>query len=230
MTEASTNDSGPDETRSERTEESRSERIFQHKKRLSNMPWLYWSLKPQHLTWARPWQQKLQERVQRLETVTIEGEVFVAEDAELFAEPGRRIALHNGVSVAARCFLHGPIHVGSGVSLNPSCHLDGGRKGISIGADTRVGAHTSIYAFNHGMDPRRKIKDQPVSSKGVHIGNDVWIGSRVCIVDGVHIGDHAVVGLGAVVTKDVEPYSIVAGNPARPIGRRDKNYSGPLPE
>lgn len=52
------------------------------------------------------------------------------------------------------------------------------------------------------------------------IGNDVWIGYRATILSGVKIGDGAVVGAMAVVTKDVEPYCIVAGNPARTIGKR----------
>jgi len=52
------------------------------------------------------------------------------------------------------------------------------------------------------------------------IGNDVWIGERVIIKGGVKIGDGAVVGAGSVVTKDVDPYTIVAGNPAKPIKKR----------
>ena len=52
------------------------------------------------------------------------------------------------------------------------------------------------------------------------IGNDIWIGARVTILPGVHVGDGSVIGAGAVVTKDVEPYSIVAGNPAKKIGSR----------
>jgi acetyltransferase-like isoleucine patch superfamily enzyme len=203
--------------------------IDQHKKRLSHMPWLYWTLKPRHLIWAKPWQQALQERVVQLETVSISGQVFVAEDAELFAEPGRAIALDHGASIASRCFVHGPVSLGKGTSLNPGCHLDGGRKGIQIGDHSRIGAHTSIYAFNHGLQSERLVKDQRVSSRGVTIGKDVWVGARVCIVDGVNIGDHAVVGMGAVVTHDVEPYAIVAGNPARPIGRREPGQPAVIP-
>lgn len=52
------------------------------------------------------------------------------------------------------------------------------------------------------------------------IGNDVWIGSNVVILGGLNIGDGAVIGAGAVVTKDVQPYSIVVGNPAREIKKR----------
>ncbi|HCE39958.1 MAG TPA: acyltransferase, partial [Alcanivorax sp.] len=59
-----------------------------------------------------------------------------------------------------------------------------------------------------------------VRSRGIRIGRDVWLGARAGVVDGVTIGDHAVVGMGAVVTRDVPPWTIVAGNPARPIGRR----------
>ena len=58
-------------------------------------------------------------------------------------------------------------------------------------------------------------------SKGrVKIGNDVWIGTRAIITDGVTIGDGAIVAAGAVVTKDVEPYTIVGGVPAKPIRKR----------
>lgn len=203
--------------------------IDQHKKRLSHMPWLYWSLKPRHLIWAKPWQQALQERVVKLETVTISGQVFVAEDAELFAEPGRTIAMEEGSSIASRCFVHGPVKLGKGTSLNPGCHLDGGRKGIEIGDHSRIGAHTSIYAFNHGLHAERLVKEQRVSSRGVTIGKDVWVGARVCIVDGVKIGDHAVIGMGAVVTRDVDPCTIVAGNPARPIGRREPGQPVVIP-
>jgi acetyltransferase-like isoleucine patch superfamily enzyme len=70
------------------------------------------------------------------------------------------------------------------------------------------------------MEPDRLIREQPVCSRGITIGKDVWIGARAGITDGVTIGDHAVVAMGAVVTRDVEPWQIVAGVPARPIGDR----------
>jgi acetyltransferase-like isoleucine patch superfamily enzyme len=66
-----------------------------------------------------------------------------------------------------------------------------------------------------------RIEDVAAVSKGdVTIGNDVWIGWGATILSGVTIGDGAVIGAEAVVTKDVEPYCIVAGNPARTIGKR----------
>lgn len=64
------------------------------------------------------------------------------------------------------------------------------------------------------------IKGHPRTKGPVIIGNDVWMGYRVIITSGVTIGDGAVIGAGSVVTKDVEPYTVVAGNPAKPIRKR----------
>ena len=86
-----------------------------------------------------------------------------------------------------------------------------------------MAANVQIFAFNHGFAPGTEIRHQSTTSLGVSIGKDVWVGAGSGIVDGVTIGDHAVVGLGSVVTRDVQPFAIVAGNPARPIGdRRDR--------
>jgi acetyltransferase-like isoleucine patch superfamily enzyme len=71
--------------------------------------------------------------------------------------------------------------------------------------------------FEQGLTPAA-IDFEP--QKPITIGNDVWIGSRATILGGVTIGDGAIVALGAVVTKDVEPYTIVGGVPAKPIRRR----------
>lgn len=192
----------------------------QHKERLNYMPWLYFRLKTKNQTWAQAWQNQLQQEVQRVETVELSGDVFLAQDARLFAEPGRQISVKNGSYVAAHSVLHGPIHLGKSVSINHHCTLDGGKSGIHIGDNTRIGAYCAIYAFNHGMAPDRLIKDQPVTSSGVTIGNDVWIGAHVQIVDGVTIGDGAVIGMGSVVTRSVPAGTKVAGAPAKPIGVR----------
>ncbi|WP_261389239.1 acyltransferase [Ferrimonas balearica] len=186
------------------------------------MPWLYYRLKPKHRAWAEPWQAQLQAQLMALETVTIAEGCFIAPDLALFAEPGRPVTLGPRTMIAAGCFLHGPIDIEGEVSINHGCSLDGGRAGIRIGAQTRIAHGVTIYAFNHGMALDQPLYQQPVSSKGVTIGRDVWIGARAGIVDGVTIGDHAIIGMGAVVTKDVPAYAKVAGSPARVIGdRRD---------
>lgn len=106
--------------------------------------------------------------------------------------------------------------------INHRVSLDGGTKGISIGDNTRIATGTVIYAFNHGIETGKLIREQAVNSKGIAIGSDVWIGANVGITDGVTVGDHAVVGMGAVVTKDVPAHAIVVGVPAKIIGYRNK--------
>jgi acetyltransferase-like isoleucine patch superfamily enzyme len=200
----------------------------QHKKRLSWMPWLYFVLKERHREWAEAWQREVQEELQSLETITIGEGCFVAPEARLFGEPGRGIDIGNGCSIAADVFMHGPITLGRNVSINARASLDGGGKGIVVGDDTRIATGTTIYAFNHGIDPDRLVREQPVTSQGIRIGSDVWIGANAGITDGVTIGDHAVVAMGAVVTKDVPEWAVVGGVPARVIGdRRDPTSSRP---
>ncbi|MDD8059533.1 MULTISPECIES: acyltransferase [Shewanella] len=195
----------------------------QHKKRLSWMPWLYFSLKPKHRQWAKPWQDEIQQQLRLLETIQIGEQCFIAPQAQLFAEPGRDIKMGNQCMISADVFMHGPITLGNEVAINHGCSLDGGRHGIHIGHQTRIANNVTIYAFNHGMSPTQPIYQQAATSKGIIIGEDVWIGAQAGIVDGVTIGNHAVIGMGCIVTKDVAEYAIVAGNPARVIGdRRDK--------
>jgi acetyltransferase-like isoleucine patch superfamily enzyme len=192
----------------------------QHKKRLSYMPWLYQNLKPDHKEWAEQWQQEIQDYFRKMETVEIGRGCFIAPEAQLFAEPGRPIILGDYSFIAADCVLHGPIEIGQNVSINHHVTLDGGRKGIRIGNHSRIAAYTSAYAFNHGMSAEKLIQQQPVSSLGIEIGEDVWIGANVGIVDGIKIGNQSVVGMGSVVTKSVDPGIKVAGNPAKQIGKR----------
>jgi acetyltransferase-like isoleucine patch superfamily enzyme len=195
----------------------------QHKLRLSYMPWLYTGLKPAHRSWAQAWQDEWQAYLTAMETIVIGKDCFIAPEARLFAEPGRPIVIGDNSYIAADCVLHGPITLGQGVSINHHVSLDGGRKGIAIGDNTRIAAYTYAYAFNHGMASDRLISEQAVTSQGIHIGCDVWIGANTGIVDGVTIGDHAVIGMGSIVTKSVADYSKVAGNPARIIGKRALN-------
>ena len=82
-----------------------------------------------------------------------------------------------------------------------------------------------VYEQNHNFDrvdiPMCQQGFQPVEP--VHIGNDVWIGRRVIILPGVTIGDGCVIGAGAVVAKDIPPFSIAVGNPCRVIKNRKVN-------
>ena len=202
-----------------------------HKKRLSWMPWLYFVLKDKHLVWAKPWQAELQAKLMREETVLIDEGCFISPEAAIFAELGRPVRIGPRSTVAAQAFLHGPLTLGADVSINARANLDGGAAGITIGDGSRIASGACLYAFDHGLEPERPVREQPVSSRGITLGKDVWVGAQAGITDGVTIGDHAVIAMGAVVTSDVAEYAIVAGVPARVVGdRRDKanGYSGQL--
>ncbi|WP_224242906.1 acyltransferase [Hyalangium gracile] len=184
------------------------------------MPWLYFSLKAHHREWAEEWQREVQARFMELETVQIAEGCFVSPQARLFAEPGRTLVIGPGSSIASDAFVHGPIVLGRDVSINARASLDGGAAGIHIGDGTRIATGATLYAFNHGLNPDRELRDQPVTSRGIRVGEDVWIGANAGVTDGVTIGAHAVIAMGAVVTKDVPEWGIVAGVPARLIGDR----------
>ena len=104
----------------------------------------------------------------------------------------------------------------SGLGINSTVQSGGTIKDYVM-----MGPNVSIYTKNHKTDLDKPMIFQGFDKeKEVIIGNDVWIGANVIILPGVKIGDGAIIGAGSVVTKDVEEYSIVAGNPAKVVKRR----------
>ena len=96
--------------------------------------------------------------------------------------------------------------------------------GIRVGSHVRIGQCVNIHAENHRFaDPTRLIREQGISYKGVVIEDDVWIGSKATILDGVTIGRGAVIGAGAVVTRSIPSYAIAVGVPARVVGTRGED-------
>ena len=124
--------------------------------------------------------------------------------------------------VGGRLVMSAPsqIELGDHVFINTGCilHAEGG---LTIGSDTKIGPYTTIWTSNHNFDRT----DVPFRSQGdklapVEIGRDVWIGASVTILAGVSIGDKSVIGAGSVVTKDIPPFSVAVGNPAKVIRSR----------
>lgn len=124
-------------------------------------------------------------------------------------------------SVQMGCqFLNGrKVYLGDRNVINFGCLFDGRHYQIRTGSDVSIGPEASILTLGH--DPQ----SPEFADKGgdVIIGDRVWIAYRAILLPGVTIGEGAVVGAGAVVTKDVEPYTIVAGNPAQFIKKRSPN-------
>lgn len=115
----------------------------------------------------------------------------------------------------------GAISVGKETTINHYCVLHGGN-GITIGNGVLVAPRVSMFAANHEFADRTiPIRDQGMTNRGgIHIGDDVWIGTGAILLDGVQIGRGAVIGAGSVVTKSVAEFTVVVGNPARKIAHR----------
>ncbi len=173
------------------------------------------------------------------------GELYRADDPELVADqrrisawmerfnattarPEERPALlrealgHVGRDVTIRppfhCDYGYNISLGDGVFLNFNCViLD--VVAVAIGQGTQIGPGVQILTADHPRDPGERARMLEFG-RPVGIGRNVWIGGGAIILPGVTIGDDAIIGAGSVVTRDVPAGTTVAGNPARPLGRR----------
>lgn len=129
--------------------------------------------------------------------------------------------LAKDVSIASNVRIQGKLEMGTGSSISENCTLSGADAGIFIGRDVMIAPGCVLVAFNHGYD---RI-DIPMSKQTnieapIFIGDDVWIASSCTITMGVSIGKGCIVAANSVITKDVEPYSIVGGIPAKLIKKR----------
>jgi acetyltransferase-like isoleucine patch superfamily enzyme len=112
------------------------------------------------------------------------------------------------------------LRVGANSAIGAQAFL-GAQGGIVIGANVIMGPGVRIFSENHMfLDAQVPIRLQGETRRGVVIGDDCWVGAGVTILDGVTIGSGCVIAAGAVVTKSVDPLTVVAGVPARPISRR----------
>ncbi|HUS16562.1 MAG TPA: acyltransferase [Chloroflexia bacterium] len=109
------------------------------------------------------------------------------------------------------------LQIGPDSLINRGCVLDA-RGPLQIGAHVSISPNVAILTTQHVMnDPAF-----PTATRPVVIGDYAWIGMRAMIMPGVTIGEGAVVAAGAIVTRDVAPYTVVGGSPARPIGTRKR--------
>lgn len=110
---------------------------------------------------------------------------------------------------------------GDKLIIGKFCQIAAGVSFIMNGANHQMNAVSTypFYIFQGWDEEVPKLSDLPLKGDTV-VGNDVWIGQNTTILPGVHIGDGAIIGMNSVVGSDVEPYTIVAGNPAKLIRRR----------
>ncbi|BCW44953.1 acyltransferase [Arthrobacter sp. StoSoilB5] len=174
-------------------------------------PWTFWPNASEADGHA---QLEHQKRLAEQDSVVIGEQAFISPLA--MVDPDT-LTMGSRSLIAAHAYVTGTIVMGEDCTVNAFTVVRGN---VTMGDAVRVGAHTSILGFNHSMDPAEPVFKQPLTSKGIHIGDDVWIGSNVVVLDGVTVGSHAVLAAGAVVTKDVPDWAIVGGNPARFIRDR----------
>lgn len=130
------------------------------------------------------------------------------------------LTLPKSSSIHWRAEFYAPemIVVGEHTTVGDRCFLDG-RSGLTIGDNANLGSQVTVWTRQHDPeDPWFAEVGAPVT-----LGTYCWIGSRATILPGVTVGEGAVVAAGAVVTKDVAPYTVVGGVPARYIKDRSRN-------
>lgn len=113
------------------------------------------------------------------------------------------------------------ISIGDNVQIGHHSDILATTEEIIIGNDVMIASYVSILAVNHNFEDKSKsVRQQGLIAKKIIIKDDVWIGTKATILAGVTIGKGAVIGAGAVVTKDVPPYAVVGGVPAKIIKMR----------
>jgi acetyltransferase-like isoleucine patch superfamily enzyme len=147
---------------------------------------------------------------------------FVSPRAQV--QLSQRISFGRGTYVKAFTTLQttgGQVTFGRKCAIGNFNYIAGGYEGITVGDFVNISANVIILGSTRNFRDRHAlIIDQGYTHRRIEIEDDVFIGAGAIILHGSRIGKGAVIGAGAVVTKDVEPYTIVAGIPARLIGRR----------
>jgi acetyltransferase-like isoleucine patch superfamily enzyme len=158
-------------------------------------------------------------KIQLGDNVVVERGVTLSVDltGQSFIDIGANSYLCSNCVIKA---VDGWIKIGHNCTVNEFAILHGDG-GLKIGNDVRIAAQVRIIAMNHIYDdPKVPIRLQGIRANGITIEDDVWLGVGSTVLDGITIGKGSVVGAGAVVTKNIPPYSIAVGVPATVIKKR----------
>lgn len=157
--------------------------------------------------------------------------VFIGDGATIFqsahAGPGGPVEIGEGVSIWGNCLIEtgasGSITVGAGTRIHRGCQLVSYLAPIRIGRDVGLAQNCALYSYNHGFAPGTPVSQQPLQTRGPIVVEDhAWLGVGVIVLDGVRIGRGAVIGAGAVVTRDIPDGAVAFGVPARVVRFRDQ--------
>ncbi|HLF26879.1 MAG TPA: acyltransferase [Anaerolineae bacterium] len=155
---------------------------------------------------------------------------FIDDYVTVYAHPGARggVYLDRQVALYRWSMIElgqgtSSVRIGANTHIQSGCVLNAFVGSILIGANCMIAPRCGFTPYQHGFaDAGRPMCEQPLTSQGdIVVEDDVWLGLNVCVMDGVTIGKGAIVGAGAVVTKDIPPYAIAGGVPARVIRLRE---------
>jgi acetyltransferase-like isoleucine patch superfamily enzyme len=152
--------------------------------------------------------------------------VFIGDRVTIYQDrDGGKVILGDRVHLYGDTYIQtgdtGTVVIGSDTHIQPRCQFSGYKAPIKIGCKVQVAPECAFYSYAHGIAPDRLIKEQPLTTKGgITIEDDVWLGYRTIVLDGVCVGRGAVIGAGSVVTQDIPPNAIAVGIPARVIKMR----------
>lgn len=161
--------------------------------------------------------------------ISLGNNVTIGDYVKLSALGSERLLIGNNVNIGSFSQVIISIsfnNMGKGIKISDNVAIGefsyiGGAGGVCIGKDTIIGQYFSIHPENHNYeDPNLPIRMQGVSRKGIVIGENCWIGSKVTILDGVTIGNNTVIAAGSVVTKSFGDNVVLGGVPAKVIKNR----------
>jgi acetyltransferase-like isoleucine patch superfamily enzyme len=140
-------------------------------------------------------------------------------------ETNAGITIGSGVFIGRNSILsckNGDIEIADGANIGFNSELFSASR-VVVGRQTLIAAYCYLIGGDHDFsDPTRAILDQGRTSRGITLGEAVWLGAGAKILDGVTVGSHAIVGAGAVVRESVPDLAIAVGMPARIVGTRDR--------
>jgi acetyltransferase-like isoleucine patch superfamily enzyme len=154
--------------------------------------------------------------------------IFIGDGVEIYqAGKNGRVSIGDGTHIHRDCIIEtgqgGNLIIGMQTHIQPRCQLSAYLGSIHIGDEVQIAPNCAFYPYDHDFKPGQRIRQQPVKSKGdILLGNDVWLGTGVIILQNVEIGEGAVIGAGSVVTRNIPEFAVACGVPAKVIANRNE--------
>lgn len=149
--------------------------------------------------------------------VKIGNNVYIGDQVSLIVEQGAVLEIADNSFIGENCYIKcfgGRVSIGQDVSINSKSYING-CGGVTIGNNTRIGTQSIIIASNHKFgEPDLLVKDA-ITKLGVNLGENIWLGARVTVLDGVDICNDTVIGACSLVSKKIEIKGVYVGIPVK---------------